>query len=243
VIERFGVVQVVTLGSTADVTPHTRMPLVVGSTTDRGLATRFALSSPTYQGVTGLVGVLHSELERRRIPSISLRVGVPHYLAMGEHPRAVTTLVLHASHVIGIPLPIDLREAIARWDEVHVRGLPARRLGRAWRPTGRRQRPRRRHGRRGRGRRRRAVSRPTPDRMVDELAPAGPGHLDPRHVEAYERRAGYDPTADPAAIREHGLGAASTLAGLGTGPHRAAGCRPGRSVRRRPRRSRGRGRR
>jgi hypothetical protein len=63
--------------------------------------------------------VLHSELERAGIPSVSLRVGVPHYLAMGEHPRAITSLVLHTSHVIGIPLPIDLRDSIARWDEAH----------------------------------------------------------------------------------------------------------------------------
>ena len=119
VIEELRVTQVVTLGSTADVTPHTRMPVVVGSSTDRGLASKLALAPPTYQGVTGLVGVLHSELERVGIPSVSLRVGVPHYLAMGEHPRAVTSLVLHTSHVIGIPLPIDLRESIERCDEAH----------------------------------------------------------------------------------------------------------------------------
>ena len=119
VIEELRVTEVVTLGSTADVTPHTRMPVVVGSSTDRSLASKLALAPPTYQGVTGLVGVLHSELEQAGIPSVSLRVGVPHYLAMGEHPRAITSLVLHTSHVIGIPLPIDLRDSIARWDEAH----------------------------------------------------------------------------------------------------------------------------
>jgi hypothetical protein len=119
VIQELEVLQVVTLGSTADVVPHTRMPVVVGSTTDRSLASKLALAPPTYQGVTGLVGVLHSELEQAGVPSVSLRVGVPHYLAMGEHPRAITSLVLHTSHVIGIPLPIDLRESIARWDEAH----------------------------------------------------------------------------------------------------------------------------
>lgn len=119
VVERLGVVTVVTLGSTADVTPHTRMPLVVGSTSDRSLARELALAAPTYQGVTGLIGVLHSALEASGIPSISLRVGVPHYLAMGEHPRAVTSLVLHTSHVVGVPLAIDLRDSIERWDEAH----------------------------------------------------------------------------------------------------------------------------
>jgi len=119
VIDQLGVVIVVTLGSTADVTPHTRMPLVVGSTSDRALASDLALAAPSYQGVTGLVGVLHAALETAGISSVSLRVGVPHYLAMGEHPRAVTSLVLHTSHVIGVPLAIDLRDSIDRWDEAH----------------------------------------------------------------------------------------------------------------------------
>ena len=53
------------------------------------LARRLALSAPTYQGITGLIGVLHAELERAGVPTISLRVGVPHYLAHTEHPLAV----------------------------------------------------------------------------------------------------------------------------------------------------------
>ena len=75
VIEQLGVGLVVTLGSAADTTPHTRMPIVVGSTADRSLGARFALAAPSYQGVTGLVGVLHSELEAAGVPSVSLRVG------------------------------------------------------------------------------------------------------------------------------------------------------------------------
>ena len=58
---------------------------VVGSTADAELARRLGLSAPSYQGVTGLIGVLHVELERAGVPTISLRVGVPHYLG---HTRA-----------------------------------------------------------------------------------------------------------------------------------------------------------
>lgn len=119
IVERLNVSQVVTLGSTADVTPHTRMPVVVGSTADRALAREFALAAPRYQGVTGLVGVLHSELERIGVPSVSLRVGVPHYLASGEHPRAVLSLIRHAAHVVGVPFAVELGESVARWDEAH----------------------------------------------------------------------------------------------------------------------------
>ena len=82
-----------TVGATADAVPHTRMPPVVGSTADPELARRLALSAPTYQGITGLIGVLHVELERAGVPTISLRVGVPHYLGHTEHPLAVAALV------------------------------------------------------------------------------------------------------------------------------------------------------
>ena len=57
------------------------------------------------------------------MPSVSLRVGVPHYMAMVEHPRAVQSLLRHLAHVIDVPVTIDLGEAIERWDEVHDNAL------------------------------------------------------------------------------------------------------------------------
>jgi hypothetical protein len=122
-VERLGVGLVVTLGAAPDTTPHTRMPVVVGSTADVGLARRLALSPPGYQGVTGVVGVLHSALEAAGVTSVSLRVGVPHYLPAGEHPRAVVSLVRHVSHVIDVPLAVDLRESIGFWDEQHTAAI------------------------------------------------------------------------------------------------------------------------
>lgn len=119
VIERLGVELVVTLGAAADTTPHTRMPVVVGSTADAALARRLALSAPSYQGVTGVMGVLHSTLEALGVPSVSLRVGVPHYVSTGEHPRGIVALVRHVSHVVEVPLTVDLAGSIAFWDEQH----------------------------------------------------------------------------------------------------------------------------
>ncbi len=123
VVERLGVELVVTLGATADVVPHTRAPIVVGSTTDAGIAAACGLVAPAYEGVTGLLGVLHSALAAAGVPSVSLRVGVPHYMAMVEHPRAVQSLLRHLAHVIDVPVTIDLGEAIERWDEVHDNAL------------------------------------------------------------------------------------------------------------------------
>jgi predicted ATP-grasp superfamily ATP-dependent carboligase len=119
VVEQLRCAAVVTVGAIADAVPHTRLPLVVGSTASAELSSRLGLSAPTYQGITGLVGVLHAELEERGIPTISLRVGVPHYLIHTEHPRAVAALLGHLSHVLAIPIDADLDEMIERWETIH----------------------------------------------------------------------------------------------------------------------------
>jgi hypothetical protein len=44
--------------------------------------------------------------------------------------------------------------------------------------------------------------------MIDELAHAGPEHLDPAFVTGYDRKQGYpDPAEDLAVFETHGLGA------------------------------------
>jgi len=119
IVERLQCEAVVTLGATADAIPHTRMPPVVGSTADAELARRLALAAPTYQGITGLIGALHVDMERAGVPTISLRVGVPHYLTHLEHPLAVAALVQHLAHVLGLPLTVDVQHAADRWRMQH----------------------------------------------------------------------------------------------------------------------------
>lgn len=119
VAERLGCEAVVTVGAQAEAVPHTRTPLVTGSTTNTALAGRLGLSKPSYQGMTGVVGVLQATLEARDVPAVSLRVGIPHYLANAEHPQAVEALHLHLAHVLGVraePGPVD---EIARWRSLH----------------------------------------------------------------------------------------------------------------------------
>jgi SAM-dependent methyltransferase len=58
----------------------------------------------------------------------------------------------------------------------------------------------------------------TPSWIIDELAHAGPEHLDASFVAAYDRKQGLpDPAEDLAALRDHGLGRAGTLVDLGAG--------------------------
>jgi len=107
VAEALGCEAIVTVGSGAEAIPHSRTPPVTGSTANAELARRLGLVAPSYQGMTGVVGVLQAELETRGVPSISLRVGIPHYLMNAEHPQAVQALVRHLSHVLDVPNTTD----------------------------------------------------------------------------------------------------------------------------------------
>ncbi|HSL73394.1 MAG TPA: PAC2 family protein, partial [Ilumatobacteraceae bacterium] len=119
VAQALGCEAIVTVGSGAEAIPHTRTPPVTGSTADAELARRLGLVAPSYQGVTGVVGVLQAELEARAIPSISLRVGIPHYLMNAEHPQAVQALVRHLSHVLDVPNTTDFSDQVDGWRDVH----------------------------------------------------------------------------------------------------------------------------
>jgi hypothetical protein len=119
VAERTGCSVVATVGAGAEQVPHTRSPFVTGSSTNRSLARRLGLGAPSYQGMTGTVGVLHTVLEAAGIASVSLRVGIPHYLSNASHPLAVAALQRHLSHVLGVGPGADLDDEITRHRSLH----------------------------------------------------------------------------------------------------------------------------
>ncbi len=111
---------VVTVGAAAEAVPHTRLPQVVGSSTNDGLVSALGLARPQYQGMTGLVGVLQERLDRNSIPAVSLRVGVPHYLGNARHPQSSAALLRHLEHVLGVPTGhARLDDEVARWRTLH----------------------------------------------------------------------------------------------------------------------------
>ena len=131
VAEQRGCEVVVTVGATADAVPHTRVPRVAGSTTDAGLARALGIGAPSYQGPTGVAGIIHADLADAAIPAVSLRVGIPHYLMSAEHPQAVVALQTHLAHVLGVPVPepdadeLTRDEEIARWRTLHDEAVAA----------------------------------------------------------------------------------------------------------------------
>ena len=58
------------------------------------------------------------------------------------------------------------------------------------------------------------------DWVLDELAHAGPEHLDADYVAGYDAKSGFDPAPDLALLQAHGLDAQATLVDLGAGTGR-----------------------
>ena len=102
IVNKSNAESVITLGSMVGMTPHSRHLTVTGSSTNPELAERLHLEKPSYQGPTGIVGVLHDALDRSKIPVISLRVSVPHYVPDSPNPKATRALLRRFEQVTGV---------------------------------------------------------------------------------------------------------------------------------------------
>ena len=99
-----GVELVVTLGALLADVAHTRPVRVTGTAADNELVQRLGLTRSTYEGPTGIVGVLHEAFSRAEIPSASLWAAVPHYVAATPSPKASLALVERAARLLSTSL-------------------------------------------------------------------------------------------------------------------------------------------
>ena len=108
---------VVTLGSLLTDIPHSRPVKVFGSSDDSDLAKRLNLPPSTYEGPTGIVGVINSVLREKRIPSMSLWAGVPSYVSGATSPKAALALVERLAEILQIGIACtDLEIASAAYE-------------------------------------------------------------------------------------------------------------------------------
>ena len=109
---------VVTLGARVAGIPHSRPSEVKGSAASAELARRLGLDRPSYQGPTGIIGTLHDALDRADLPVISLRVGVPHYVAGPPNPKGTRALLAEFEKVTGVPTGYsDLDASVLEWEQ------------------------------------------------------------------------------------------------------------------------------
>jgi predicted ATP-grasp superfamily ATP-dependent carboligase len=117
IVGSVGAELVVILGSMLADVPHTRPVRVSGTTTDRDLARRVGLAAPTYEGPTGIVGVLLDALRRADLPAASLWAAVPHYVHQMPSPKAALALVERSAALLGASLdPLPLRVAAEEYE-------------------------------------------------------------------------------------------------------------------------------
>ena len=103
VAQRSGSEMAITIGAMVSMVPHTRPLAVTGSAADELLANRLHLSLPTYEGPTGVVGVINRELHVSGLPVISLRVAVPHYVPGPPNPKATRALLRKMQQISRVP--------------------------------------------------------------------------------------------------------------------------------------------
>jgi proteasome assembly chaperone (PAC2) family protein len=102
VAEAIGVQLVVTLGALLADVPHSRPVSVTGLASDPALVARLGLSTSSYEGPTGIIGILHAACQEAGLPSASLWAAVPHYIAAAPNPKAALALVRKLEGLVGV---------------------------------------------------------------------------------------------------------------------------------------------
>ena len=105
------------LGALLADTPHTRPIPVSVSTSDRKLMTQLGLAPSTYEGPTGIIGVLGDTLSRAGVEVLSLWAAVPHYVSHPPCPKGTLALLSQLEQVLGTSIDLgELPELARAWE-------------------------------------------------------------------------------------------------------------------------------
>ena len=111
--EALGVQVVVSLGALLGDVPHTRPVAMSGHASDAALLERLGIQASSYEGPTGIVGVLHTACARAGLPSASLWASVPHYVAAAANPKAALALLRRVEVLVGVSVDVSELESSA----------------------------------------------------------------------------------------------------------------------------------
>ncbi len=115
--EALGVQVIVSLGALLGDVAHSRPVTMTGYASDPSLVRRLGITPSSYEGPTGIVGVLHSTCVEAGLPSASLWAGVPHYVAAAANPKAALALVRRVEGLVGVSVDVsELELASAEYE-------------------------------------------------------------------------------------------------------------------------------
>jgi proteasome assembly chaperone (PAC2) family protein len=107
-----GVQMVITLGALLADVPHSRPVSITGIASDDSMLERLGFERTSYEGPTGITGVLHHACAAAGIPSASLWASVPHYVAAAPNPKVALALVRGFEGAAGVAVDAgELEEA------------------------------------------------------------------------------------------------------------------------------------
>jgi len=109
---------IITLGSMLADVPHSRPFTVSGSSAHPDLAHRLGVEVSSYEGPTGILGIIGDGCMRRGIDAVSLWAAIPHYASNSPSPKATLALVNAIEDFLDITIPpADLAEAADEWEK------------------------------------------------------------------------------------------------------------------------------
>jgi proteasome assembly chaperone (PAC2) family protein len=124
--DALGVGMVITLGALIAEVSHTLPVPITGLASDEKLVEELDLQRSSYEGPTGIVGVVHDCCRKEGMTSASLWAAVPHYVAAVPNPKAALALLRRLEGLTGVAVDAtDLEEEATNFEEQIDRAIAA----------------------------------------------------------------------------------------------------------------------
>ncbi|HET7417135.1 MAG TPA: PAC2 family protein [Solirubrobacterales bacterium] len=124
--DALGIEMMISLGSLIAEVAHTLPVPITGLASSDELVEELELERSSYEGPTGIVGVVHDLCRRQGIESASLWAAVPHYVAAVPNPKAALALLRRLEGLTGIAVEAsELEEETADYEEQIGRAVAA----------------------------------------------------------------------------------------------------------------------
>lgn len=115
--QQLGVTTFVTLGALLADVPHSRPLPVSASSEHQDVARRFEIEASSYEGATGIIGVLADAAAQSDLPALSCWAAVPHYAGGTPSPKATLGLIAKLEELLDLSIPRgELPEQSRAWE-------------------------------------------------------------------------------------------------------------------------------
>ena len=117
-VERTGVRRIILLGALLDEVIYSQPVQVSGFTADPELQKELGLDLSTYEGPTGIVGVLAAAFQGAGVETVSLWARLPHYVSQAPYMRASLALLQKVEAITHFPMDLSpLEKQAAEFDQ------------------------------------------------------------------------------------------------------------------------------